>query len=553
MNNTARYRSAIAGFLLLLLCIVCPLSAQPLSVAGDSPQEQRLFAAWQEHHTLPADITSAVLIAEGATDSAGIATRQARIQSVYSDIDSYIADRDNDYERARAVFNRLHNTVLKTYRDNASFRTTLDSGVYNCASAIALFYGAARHAQLPVSLYATPAHVFATLDIPNRTIRIEMTRSNGFDFGNNLPEIIEHLIDYHYVSREDVQERGEEEIFRSFFVESNRLGEAEFLAITYNNIGVQYWLARRYRETAQAFEKAIILHPESRKYRDAYQAALYLVLQQYETGRNFDDIEYLLKRSARLMHNDTLFIYYLLGAAGSVVAHYSNDESGLYRSRAFLDTLAHTVPHDSTVDAMIGRQQYIVNYNLAVYDFNRGDYEGAYRSTDALLAADTGEATQNLHAKSASYFALALAEREHAADAYALLDSLIPLYYRHPVFRDTYRKVTIDYVLQSGLIRRQGATYTDLMKARDLLLNVYDVDSTNIYLRGIIAAVHHELGMIELRAMHYTAAAEILRIGLYYDPDNEFIRESLRLVEEQIPSAPPPVNGLRPPAVQHEK
>lgn len=538
MNSRITTYHVLFAACFFLLCTAVSAQAQYSPPAAASPQEAALFAAWQRSSTLPS-ITAAILAAEGVTDSSTAAHYAARLAAIHNDIDRAVAAQTNDYDRAEAIFDKLHSSVLTTYSGESSLRATLDSGYYNCTSAVALLYEAAQRHRLPVLLYATPAHVFATLTLPGHVVRIEMTRSNGFDFGDDLPEVVEHLIDYSYISPTEAEELGEDEVFRVFFSETTPLSDAEFLALTYNNIGVQHWQQRQYVPTTEAFEKAIVLHPSSRKYRDAYQTSLAVVLQQYESGHDFDNIEYWLKRSARLMHSDTLFVYYLLSVAATVVEHYSGDQGGLYRSRALLDTLAHVVPHDSTVDAMLEQQQYVVNYNLAVYDFNRGDYEGALYA--ATLLADTGTATQYLRAKSASYLAIARAERNQAATAYALLDSLVPLFYKYDVFRNAYKKVTIDYVLQSGLIQRGNTIPADaaaLMKARDLLLEIYDVDSTSIYLRTVIAAVHHELGMLELRAFHYTAAIEILRIGLSYDPDNEFIRESLRLVEQYNPSLP---------------
>jgi tetratricopeptide (TPR) repeat protein len=527
---------------------VITLSAQTITPVTSSPLEKLVFSVWEEQQRLPVVVTEAILIAEGAGDSATLARYTYRLEHIYTSLDAHIRTTDTPYDKARTIFTWLHSHILTTYRDNASLRLVLDSGIYNCAGAMALFYGAAEHYKLPVSLYTTPAHVFATLDLPGRPVRIEMTRpGDGFDFGDNIPDIVDHLVRYNYVTAEEVEERGTAAIYELFFVNSNRINPPEFLAVTYNNIGVDYWYKRQYTATMEAFEKAILLHPGSRKYRDAYQEALWLVLAQYETGDNYNDIERLTNRSALLLKNDTLFVYYLLGTARNVISHYNSKDRNFTRSRAFLDTLSHVVLRDSTVNAMLKEQQYIIDYNLTVYDYNRGDYEGAYKTAEHLLQVDSSEATMDLHAKSAAYLALALSNRQQAAQGYALLDSLTRLYHEHPVFRDAYRQVTIDYVLQSGLIGRTGATANELLAARNLLLNVYGIDSSNYYLRQLIAAVHHELGMKELRAHHYNAAVETMFIGLQYDPDNTFIRESLRLIEEYQRSGhptPPAVNGL---------
>lgn len=534
---------------LVFVCSVQFLSARDFPPAGSSPLEKLVFSVWQEQHRLPLPVIEAILIAEGAGDSATLDRYTKRLRTIYTALDEPADRADSPYDKAKTIFTWLHSHILTSYRDNARLRTTLDSGIYNCAGAMALFYAATERHGLPVSLYATPAHVFATLDLPDRTVRIEITRpDDGFDFGEDIPDIVDHLVRYHYVTPDDVEQHGERSVYESFFVHSNRITAPEFLAVAYNNIGVDHWFNRRYEETMQAFEKAILLHPQSRKYRDAYQEALYLVLRQYEAGDNYGTVEHLMNRSALLLRNDTLFIYYLLGAARNVIAHYSSgDNRDFSRSRAFLDTLSHVVPRDSTVNALLREQQYIIDYNLTVYDYNRGDYEGAYTMAEQLLQFDTGPATTDLHAKSAAYFALALSQRNRATEGYALLDSLSSRYHAHPVFRDAYRQVTIDYVLQSGLVGRTNAGADELLAARNLLLNVYYVDSTNYYLQQLIAAVHHELGMRELRAHHYNAAVEILNIGLQYDPDNTFIRESLRLINEYLNSGdtpPPAVNGL---------
>lgn len=545
------YRFFVQSGLGLLLCSlfgILPLYAQTIIPVTSSPLEKLVFSVWEEQHRLPVSVTEAILIAEGAGDSATLNRYTTRLEGIYTALNTHIETTDKPYDKAKTIFTWLHSHVLTTYRDNASLRLLLDSGMYNCAGAMALFYGATERYNLPVSLYATPAHVFATLDLPGRPVRIEITRpGDGFDFGGNIPDIVDHLVRYNYVTAEEVEKRGAASIYESFFVRSNRIGPPEFLAVTYNNLGVDHWYKRQYTATMEAFEKAILLHPQSRKYRDAYQEALYLVLGQYETGENYADIERLTNRSALLLKNDTLFVYYLLGTARNVIAHYSSNDRDFSRSRAFLDTLSHVILRDSTVNAMLKEQQYIIDYNLTVYDYNRGDYEGAYKTAERLLLIDTSEATTDLHAKSAAYLALALSNRERASEGYALLDSLSSLYHAHPVFRDAYRQVTIDYVLQSGLIGRTGAAADELLAARNLLLNVYNVDSTNYYLRQVIAAVHHELGMRELRAHHYNAAVEILNIGLQYDPDNAVIRESLRLINEYQHSdhtPPPTVNGL---------
>lgn len=534
----------------LLLCFAwtyLPAYAQFLAPTTASSLEHNLFAFWQQHGVLPATVVEAVLIAEGV-DSAALVRYNTHITRMYTAMDSTVHRASSTYDKTRAIFSYLHSHVFSLYNGTALLRSTLDSGVYNCTSAMALFYSAAQRYNLPVSLYATPAHVFATLDVPEKTVRVEITDSaRGFDFTGNIPDVIHHLLQYNYITPSDIEEQGEETLYASFFTHSNRITPPEFLAISYNNSGVNYWQKRQYRQTAEAFEKAVLLHPESRKYRDAYQSALYLVFQQYEAGKDYDAIEKLMRRSARLMQHDTLFIYYLLGTARNVITHYTTAENGFTKSRALLDTLSHIVPRDSTVEALMSQQQYIIDYNFAVYDYNRGDYEGAYLSCARLVLLDTTQRTSELHAKSAAYFALALANGSNAERGYKLLDSLTSKYHQYPIFSSSYRQVTIDYVLQSGLITRAGTTAEELLTARNLLLNVYTLDSANYYLQQLIAAVHHELGMHHLRAHHYHAATEVLRIGLQYDPDNTMIKESLRLIDSYLhPSDAPPTGKSLP-------
>lgn len=538
MTQDKRYFHAallLAYTLLLCMAWCSPIArAQALAPTTSTPIERDLFAFWQQHGALPTTVAEAILIAEGV-DSAAMVYYRARLAHIYAALDSVTRHTPSAYGKAQSIFTYLHSHVLAAYNGTAQLRSTLDSGVYNCTSAMALFYSTAQRHNLPVSLYATPAHVFATLDTPNKTTRIEITdAARGFDFGDNIPDVLQHLIQYGYITAQQIEEQGEEALYTSFFTQANRITPAEFVATSYNNIGVSFWYNRQYQHTAEAFEKAVLLHPSSRAYRDAYQSALHLVFQQHEAEKNYDAIEHLMRHSARLMQHDTLFIYYLLGTARNAIAHYTAEEGNFHKSRALLDTLSHIVPRDSTVDALINEQQYIIDYNFAVYDYNRGDYEGAYLSYSRLAAPDTNQRTATLHAQAAAYFALALANKNQAERGYRLLDSLTSKYYHNPVFRDAYRQVTIDYVLQSQLISRAGTTTDDLITTRNLLLNAYTLDSTNYYLQQLIAAVHHELGMHHLRAHHYLAASEILRIGLQYDPDNAMIQESLRLIDAYL-------------------
>jgi tetratricopeptide (TPR) repeat protein len=152
-----------------------------------SPAERDLFADASAGQLRHITLLEAGLVASGASNSAAIENARARFAAVQSELRNLAvggsdgtetAGRENKVlRRAALIHHVLHQRLLRSgYDANATnLITTLQTGVYNCASATLLFVSLAEQYDVPVQAIELPGHVRAIIDCGDQRYEIEVT------------------------------------------------------------------------------------------------------------------------------------------------------------------------------------------------------------------------------------------------------------------------------------------------------------------------------------------------------------------------------------------
>lgn len=535
MNNiTLRYSYALSlAWLLLCSLLVYPLYAQNSADTTTSPLEQHMLSSWQKTQQFPRTLLESLLIAEGVKDTATLAAYTTRIRAMERELQSVLDD-NSPYDRAEELFEYLHRDMLKKYTTHASLRGTLDSNRFHCAPAVMLYYilGTAYH--IPLMLYRTPTHIYCTLEYKGRTVKIELTDpEDGFDLDENIHEVIDQMVDYKLLTREEVEEAGYDRIYQEYFTIATRIAPETLVAVAYNNKAVEALGKERYSEAAKAYEAAMMIDTARVDYYPSYVATLSWWFAQLQEKKNFTAIESQLYRSAALLGSDSTIAKYIADNSAYIVDYYTQHSMEFERCNTMLDSLLQLLgSHESVREQLKGFKE-TTTYNYVVYANNKGEYLKAFTAMNQLLQTDTSYKARAQYIGIVNALAEQMFTHSQAEEAFTMLDSLIDRYPDFVNLRNTYTRAALSCVVQRGVLTTATPVDSELLEAKTILLRAYTHDSTNSFLKQGLALVHLFRGLIPLRERQYTEALALFREGLLYDPANRQLLETIDLTEAE--------------------
>ena len=238
-------------------------------------------------------LVDAALVAGGLIDPQSIERYQAKYAALREQLSQRIeqlrADQASDpiLARIEAIHQSLYHHVLTGgySADATDLAATLDTGVYNCASATILFVALAGDVGLDAQAIELPGHVRAVIEASDHQYEIEVTCPAWPEAVKSEPRIQSdgsEIRSYH-LRRANVSTAGRE---------VSLLG---LLAMIYYNRGVDAFNSNRFAESIAANRRALLLDPDNRlAYGNLLAAINNWALALGDRG-NFAEAETLLK------------------------------------------------------------------------------------------------------------------------------------------------------------------------------------------------------------------------------------------------------------------
>jgi len=128
-------------FLIYFLWInTLTISASELFLRYNSTIEKNMFGNWYANGAFQTDPITAILSAEGVSDSVEIISFKEKLNKNYIELQKQIKNNDSPKKKSKKIFTYLHKDILKKYMEDANFKDILSRGEYNCLTGTLLFY-----------------------------------------------------------------------------------------------------------------------------------------------------------------------------------------------------------------------------------------------------------------------------------------------------------------------------------------------------------------------------------------------------------------------------
>ncbi|HZZ28098.1 MAG TPA: hypothetical protein VFE46_08855 [Pirellulales bacterium] len=225
----------------------------PLTNALDfSLVERELFLDCADGGLHRLSLVDAALIASGVEDAAGMNRYRQQFFAACDEAAALAMHAESPLLRIEIIHHVLHERLLQGgYNANATnLATTLQTGVYNCASATLLFVALAAELNIPAQAIELPGHVRAVVDCGGQQYEVEAT----------CP--VWQAAVRKYIA--DLQAIGT----------ARAVSPCGLVAMIYYNRGIDAFNERRFAEAVAVNRKALLLDSENLLARENLLAAI---------------------------------------------------------------------------------------------------------------------------------------------------------------------------------------------------------------------------------------------------------------------------------------
>lgn len=526
--NLKRFSACFTFGMLLFLVPVLVSSALPgqnreICV---SKAEQLLIDALQAGDELSMDLVTALMVAEGVEDSSAISDFKNKLNILLSDLGQRIKPEDSHHKKSKTIFDYLHKNVFKKYVVQARFQNVFLSHEYNCVTATAIFYFACQRYGIPITLYETPTHVYSTVGPVGKRTVIELTDPRrGFDPKDNKDEFIDYLLEYKFITAEELAEKGADVIYNEHTDQAEEIEPKSLIDIIYFNCAVDFMSNSKYQEALCQMEKAIRLDSGNELYQSTY---FDLLISANPPQMEFMAYSPYLVRAFALFKDQPNYQKALLPSISRLAEHFDSRQN--YADGAmFLEQLRGTAVKDSSIHTTLLEYDQMFQKRWVSTMYLRGEFEAAYLKTSQLKMRYPADPRINdLYAALACDYARHLVAQGKTTHALTLLDSLTLVLADYPIIRELHVRTLLT------TIRYEDFKGGDSTKLKKTLLKAYSLTPSDPTICQMLGGLHHEMAMSKIREDKIAEAYKITEEGLKYDPANRLLKEDLEQIKELL-------------------
>lgn len=277
-----------------------------------------------------------------------------------------VENRTDPIDRAEVLFRVLHDSVLTKYVEGSSFRRVLESGQYNCASAVALYSLLCNDFGIPITYYTSPGHI--ACGIPdkrtNSVIPVELLAPvDGFGFIKHRDSLVAHLLSFKLITNDEVDVLGVDSIFRQYYEHTQLRSFESLLSVVSSNALPQVYLGdKEFNEhDYESIIRTTVLDSSRSRWSLLYRL-FPLTLDSSLASRFIRDARYMAAYfSGRRQF--TIMVLPLLARLG-IVVHRNGD--GVSVEQAFQSFYDHTMKDSSGLALRQLIQKAYAGYRLGV-------------------------------------------------------------------------------------------------------------------------------------------------------------------------------------------
>ncbi len=439
-----------------------------------------------------------------------------------------IKSRNSHIKNAKIIFEHLHSEVFGTYNLHSTVASLINNKQYNCVTATSFFVSMAEEFDIPFKIYESPMHVYASVIDGDDEAIIELTLpKTGFDFKANIESIIQTLVNSKLISRDELEQKGENELFREYVEDTFPISQKELLAIQFYNDGLILQSQLRYEESFLKFKTALELY-QNPQFSKAYEAGFRN--SQNDFSLSDSDKVQLMRLYLESTRTDPILsknlVYHVAALTDKLLKNEDNFDDA--------EKLIHLADNEIyTSDLNSERITELKSFfytskaeNAALKGETRLALEYLHQ---AMEFAPLNTRLRNYSVSLTSNYALQLAHLGQLKKSRNIIDSLHVQYpIDYPVVADARVQIII-----AGLVPLHKTEVNADEFSNDLAL-AKSIHPENIYLKSFSSIVFHELAMQQIRKANYPKAKGYILEGLSFNSSDATLRSDLELINSML-------------------
>lgn len=162
----------------------------------------------------------------------------------------------------KKLFKEVHEKFFQQYILNPSFNQIFEEGIYNCATASALYAVLLEELAIPYVIKATTTHVFIIIDADNEPIMLESTDPVNGLVKINKGAYVKMLKNMKIISEEDATNYSNDELYLLYAdQDEERISFKELVGVLYMNSAIKAYEEQNFEVGARLIQKGIVLRP----------------------------------------------------------------------------------------------------------------------------------------------------------------------------------------------------------------------------------------------------------------------------------------------------
>jgi hypothetical protein len=457
-------------------------------------------------------------------------TQENQLKQFYlihkSELDKKIKDRDSNKKKAETIFKYLHEKVLIRYDLNAKVDDLLNYSTYNCVTATSFFISMAEEFGIPFTIYETPAHVYASIEYRNNEIIVELTApEEGFDFGSNMDDVLQTLVNSKLISRDDLAERGPEQLFQEYIAETTPISKQQLLGIHYYNDALIQSNNSKFDSAYDQMYKALMLY-KNPTFSEGFK---YIVtISQLDFTLNASNKYHLLNKLLLSTKEDSVLTYTLVNHLGELIEDLLKFEENFELTSALLSDVEKGVVRDSFID------QKLIDYKVYMYTLFAQNSSLKGESLEAKTNIEKALELEPNNSRLVTYYVSVTSSYASKLSQLGLFESSKKMINElasefpegYPVIDDTRVQIILDALVPIDI------TLENASKLLPELETARSIQPNNIYLKSFSATIFHELAMQQIRRSEYEEAKKLILNGLDYSPSDATLISDLELINK---------------------
>lgn len=379
---------------------------------------------------------------------------------------------------------------------------------------------------IPFQIYETPAHVYASIRHRNEEVIVELTApKEGFDFGSNMESLLQTLVDSKLISRDELAEKGAEQLYQEYVAKTIPISKKQLLAIQYHNDALMKASEENYEEAYDQMNKAIKLYPND-TFSEAFKYII--TISQLNFTLEADKKYLLISKLLESTKNDSTLTYSLVNHLGELIEDLLKFEENFDLVNELLQNVETNVISDTFIRSKLN-EYYVYMYTVFAQNSSlKGETLEAKRNIEkALTLSPDNSRLTTYYISVTSNHATKLSQIGLFETARSTIDELATNYPAgYPIIKEARVQIILDALVSIPMvIENESKLVPELELA-------YSIQPDNIYLKSFSATVFHELAMQQVRRSNYQKAKNLILDGLKYNSSDPTLLSDLKLINE---------------------